>query len=362
VYCKNDQAFLCGDCDKQIHLGNPLAGRHELIPAKEASTHVCASAGQFKTMDLKLDFGDYVPLPCDSVAISETNSASICVPDASDRATSTAFNSQSFTHAVPPAVELPDAKVMDKDTLAKAVWGKEFEGFEFDSTWLDRLDMGFDFSDILTENSDGMVPVLDMPSSPALAGSAAAAAAAVPNLDSSLFSSIYQDLQVPSLSDSFPFAAPFMPEPAAPLPMAPPAAAPKALDVSQISMPMYQQQPAAAVVPAPVAATPAVVASVMPAASTDVVSSSGRTDSFSMASGDNLTRAERVARYREKRKHRKFEKTIRYASRKAYAEVRPRIKGRFAKKEELQAFRVAQQAMQQNNPGMQYGAGMVPVM
>ncbi len=37
--------------------------------------------------------------------------------------------------------------------------------------------------------------------------------------------------------------------------------------------------------------------------------------------GDNLTRAERVQRYREKRKNRKFEKTIRYASRKAYAEV-----------------------------------------
>ena len=40
----------------------------------------------------------------------------------------------------------------------------------------------------------------------------------------------------------------------------------------------------------------------------------------------------RVLRYREKRKNRKFEKTIRYASRKAYAETRPRIKGRFAKR------------------------------
>ncbi|CAA6672212.1 unnamed protein product [Spirodela intermedia] len=39
-------------------------------------------------------------------------------------------------------------------------------------------------------------------------------------------------------------------------------------------------------------------------------------------------------RYREKRKNRKFEKTIRYASRKAYAETRPRIKGRFAKRTE----------------------------
>ncbi|KAK6928018.1 B-box-type zinc finger [Dillenia turbinata] len=44
-----------------------------------------------------------------------------------------------------------------------------------------------------------------------------------------------------------------------------------------------------------------------------------------------MDREARVLRYREKKKMRKFEKTIRYASRKAYAEIRPRIKGRFAK-------------------------------
>ncbi|KAM7279876.1 hypothetical protein ACFE04_007010 [Oxalis oulophora] len=45
-----------------------------------------------------------------------------------------------------------------------------------------------------------------------------------------------------------------------------------------------------------------------------------------------VDREARVLRYREKKKARKFEKTIRYASRKAYAETRPRIKGRFAKR------------------------------
>ncbi|PON58581.1 Zinc finger-domain containing protein [Trema orientale] len=49
-----------------------------------------------------------------------------------------------------------------------------------------------------------------------------------------------------------------------------------------------------------------------------------------------LDREARVLRYREKRKNRKFEKTIRYASRKAYAETRPRIKGRFAKRTEIE--------------------------
>ncbi|PVH65711.1 hypothetical protein PAHAL_1G058500 [Panicum hallii] len=46
------------------------------------------------------------------------------------------------------------------------------------------------------------------------------------------------------------------------------------------------------------------------------------------------SREARLMRYREKRKNRRFEKTIRYASRKAYAESRPRVKGRFAKRAE----------------------------
>ncbi|KAF8365153.1 hypothetical protein HHK36_032841 [Tetracentron sinense] len=49
-----------------------------------------------------------------------------------------------------------------------------------------------------------------------------------------------------------------------------------------------------------------------------------------------MDREARVLRYREKRKTRKFEKTIRYASRKAYAETRPRIKGRFAKRTDIE--------------------------
>nr|ASZ80054.1 COLH [Phyllostachys edulis] len=48
--------------------------------------------------------------------------------------------------------------------------------------------------------------------------------------------------------------------------------------------------------------------------------------------GDPATEREaKVMRYKEKRKRRRYEKQIRYASRKAYAEMRPRVKGRFAK-------------------------------
>ena len=62
-------------------------------------------------------------------------------------------------------------------------------------------------------------------------------------------------------------------------------------------------------------------------------------------------REARVLRYREKRKNRKFEKTIRYASRKAYAEMRPRIKGRFAKRRDIQV---------EVNRSNIYGFGVVP--
>uniref|UniRef100_A0A1D2A0D2 Zinc finger protein CONSTANS-LIKE 4 n=2 Tax=Auxenochlorella protothecoides TaxID=3075 RepID=A0A1D2A0D2_AUXPR len=47
------------------------------------------------------------------------------------------------------------------------------------------------------------------------------------------------------------------------------------------------------------------------------------------------TRADKLARYRAKRARRSFAKTIRYETRRVYAEVRPRIKGRFVTPEEL---------------------------
>lgn len=64
-----------------------------------------------------------------------------------------------------------------------------------------------------------------------------------------------------------------------------------------------------------------------------------------------LTRDERVQRYREKRKRRTFEKTIRYESRKAYAEVRPRIKGRFATREEVAAMKAEAAALASSADG-----------
>ncbi|KAG6514772.1 zinc finger protein HD1-like [Zingiber officinale] len=55
-----------------------------------------------------------------------------------------------------------------------------------------------------------------------------------------------------------------------------------------------------------------------------------------MGSQFPMDREAKVLKYREKRRTRKFEKTIRYELRKTYAEMRPRIKGRFAKQSDAE--------------------------
>ena len=54
----------------------------------------------------------------------------------------------------------------------------------------------------------------------------------------------------------------------------------------------------------------------------------------------SMDREARVLRYKEKKKTRTFRKTTRYATRKAYAEARPRIKGRFAKRSDAMEIEV----------------------
>ncbi|XXG63200.1 hypothetical protein AAC387_Pa05g1441 [Persea americana] len=70
-----------------------------------------------------------------------------------------------------------------------------------------------------------------------------------------------------------------------------------------------------------------------------------------------LDREARVLRYREKKKTRKFQKTVRYGSGKAYAETRPRIKGRFAKRTDVE-FEVDQ--MFNATTMAESGYGIVP--
>lgn len=67
---------------------------------------------------------------------------------------------------------------------------------------------------------------------------------------------------------------------------------------------------------------------------------------IALEESDNLTREERVARWLAKKKTRVFKKTVRYESRKQYADKRPRIKGRFVSPEEYADYVAAKAAAQ----------------
>eukprot|EP00878_Enallax_costatus_P003323 GHUV01003530.1.p1 GENE.GHUV01003530.1~~GHUV01003530.1.p1 ORF type:complete len:348 (+),score=138.54 GHUV01003530.1:575-1618(+) len=267
------------------------------------------------------------------------------------------------TQAQAPAAPAPATELPASQALAKSVFGKEFEGFELDSAWLDRLDMGFDFTDILGDNipsvSDGLVPTI----SDAADINSDLAVPSFEDADLPAFDLPEFPLQQFDFSDADDTAAFNMVQPMVPT------AAPQVEQYEQeqkLPAAALQQTVAVPSIPEPVMAS-SMVPTVLPVFSPAPIipavavpsTSSYRSSSSSAAStggslrlvkygdvaGESLSRAERVARYREKRKNRRFEKTIRYASRKAYAEVRPRIKGRFAKKEEVEAWRAAEEAM-----------------
>ncbi|XP_059640134.1 zinc finger protein CONSTANS-LIKE 4-like [Cornus florida] len=93
----------------------------------------------------------------------------------------------------------------------------------------------------------------------------------------------------------------------------------------------------------------------------DASNSLGRSTGETVANPiSGMDREARVLRYREKRKNRKFEKTIRYASRKAYAETRPRIKGRFAKRSEVEIDGIYNAVSSPALIGADGGYGVVP--
>lgn len=104
VYCRNDDAFLCAECDASAH-ANPLAARHIRVPASEMAEVARANAAA--------DNAAQQPADCvsESADVPVTPAAPAVVAPVS---------------IVPPAVELPTNQVMDKDALAKA-FGKDME-------------------------------------------------------------------------------------------------------------------------------------------------------------------------------------------------------------------------------------------
>ncbi|GFR42259.1 hypothetical protein Agub_g3154 [Astrephomene gubernaculifera] len=402
VYCENDKALLCKDCDTRIHLSNAVAARHtRRVPceggcSKGASlfcrcdnaymcdachganplsaTHEVEPAAPLPA--LEQDFSPFDPLPvaaarpCESVAQSAA-SPTWFVNDDKPMVTfdETLVLSPSGSEAVVPVMSVPidDYAFTGPDTFKEIKDKLAFESLELDNAW---LDMGFDFSDILSDapSDAGLVPTLDADAADAAADAlvpsftedfptaeAATIAPAEPSKKRRTADASEEQpaSKVPTLPSKE--APPQLPQPQPLLPAQPHhiLANPLPQTASSLFFPMpsaasqqqllsssssFVQQPAVAV-PMPTAVHQHQPPSATATASTK--NSATLPYQAALAAGLNLTREQRVARYREKRKNRKFEKTIRYASRKAYAEIRPRIKGRFARKEEIEAWKAA---------------------
>ncbi|GIL77720.1 hypothetical protein Vretimale_6746 [Volvox reticuliferus] len=365
VYCENDKALLCKDCDFRIHMSNAVAARHvRRIPCEGgcskgaslfcrcdnaymceachcanplSSSHETEPAPTLPLLEQEMAIAEQpdIARPCESVAQSAASPVSWFLDDEKPSLGSfedTAILSPAGSEAVVPVMSAPldDFSYAAPATFKEIKDKLEFEAFDLDNSW---MEMNFDFTDILSDGpSDaGLVPTYDVDAAEAVAD------AMVPSFP--------EDVLIPENDAE---AEPSC-EPAAELSEEEPAAKlPMVADVASMAMLGIQgafqmPQPASlffqSVIPQPaIPPMPLPVPVVVPSAPQP---KSAAAYNAVLAAGANLTREQRVARYREKRKNRKFEKTIRYASRKAYAEIRPRIKGRFAKKEEIEAWKAA---------------------
>lgn len=288
-FCAQDDAFLCSGCNLSIHSANVLASRHKVLTVAE-------------------HLGQTPPADADAqseISASPAPAIKLDVPFSPPE-------SLTGTEGVVPVM----ASVAGADTQApdfNAAWANDFDMFDLDSGWLDKLDCGFDLMGDLDDAH--LVPQtkseepLSFPSNFVMPTESDE-----PDQHHSkrvhLIDSNEVDLMVPS------FQVPFQTCEEA-----------EALQVQQAfdaAAPMFASVQCAP----PTYTMPSPVVRVSPEQAA-------------------LNRAERLSLYREKRKNRKFEKTIRYASRKAYAEVRPRIKGRFATPAEVLALKAAAAARMQ---------------
>lgn len=277
-YCAQDDALLCASCNVSIHSANVLASRHKVTALADCADPTMLQPDAHSEASAS-------PATCKEESVSE-----LCP--------------QSFNESegVVPVIDASAFSSVPND-LMTAFSSNDFDiqkmgfddAFDLGNGWLDKFD-GSDFGNVFDDA--GMVPNIsstyqDAPDF------------VVPSLPTT-----QQPARLPSWTDvkeeEFSWLVPSFPVPF--LSGVEEQQQPSFLNASPAGPPTFQM-------PAPI-----VKISRQEAA---------------------LNRAERIALYREKRKNRKFEKTIRYASRKAYAEVRPRIKGRFATPAEVLAMKAA---------------------
>ncbi|XP_027072381.1 zinc finger protein CONSTANS-LIKE 5-like [Coffea arabica] len=300
VTCKADAAALCVTCDHDIHSANPLARRHErspVVPFYDTAESVVKSTAATLL----------VPLPPPAVNNSSNTGANNMVNDTChghDAKMTTCFAHESYMSdpwisSNPMNSKLP--------TDAPEIKSVEFL-FSDSDNYLDfdyRISSGARIQQHYTSSgTDGVVPVQTTkpPFLPAQLPGHHQPSEKHFEIDftKSHISSYTPSYTSHSLSQSVSSSSLDV------------GVVPDGSSVSEISYPFGRN---------------------LSGSTADLSgSSSGGNNQGSQLPG--MDREARVLRYREKRKNRKFEKTIRYASRKAYAETRPRIKGRFAKRAE----------------------------
>ncbi|WOG84024.1 hypothetical protein DCAR_0103204 [Daucus carota subsp. sativus] len=274
VTCKADAAALCVACDRDIHSANPLARRHKRIPVVPFYDAAAASRGGGGEGDDD-DQDRYFTDP-EMEEEEEAEAASWLLPNPNNQPLSNNNNNNNeylLNHNQELDCSFLDIDVMNNTGNARVVADEKPP--------MNLLDSGN-----YGGNADGVVPVQS-----------------------------YQTQPAPALVDGFPAynmdycgSRPFMYN----------------FNSQSISQSVSSSSLDVGLVPDHNAMTDV---------SNNITQHPNSEPLPNPVSG--LDREARVMRYREKRKNRKFEKTIRYASRKAYAETRPRIKGRFAKRSEI---------------------------
>lgn len=292
AYCRNDNAFLCSACNAEVHLSNPLSGRHQVLPlaaylAERAVTgqQQALSPGSPRTGSDSQTSTLGLLNPASSFEFAKHGSVEDCIANIG-RYMSGNSNSNDNNHQSSMKNELtPDLSAFNLflEDHALDSGSPPLEGMKLDNYWIDELEKKETSKPDTGAEIDAGIPV----------------AASKPMLPSDPVKGQISEEAICSYGamGMLPYCSGAQPHPDW---------FPFVTNVPQVSWPC--------VVPG--------------------VPLFCHQSSFD----GKLDRKARVARYLEKRKARSFENKIRYASRKAYAEVRPRIKGRFAKKEEVEAY------------------------
>ncbi|XP_028753797.1 zinc finger protein CONSTANS-LIKE 1 isoform X2 [Neltuma alba] len=275
--CKADDASLCVDCDFEIHSANPIASRHNRVPVSPLS-HILND--NVATPDEQPNYEVVVKNNISSKEVDEQEADSWLLLDSADTIDSQVDDGFMFGvaeddhHAYVGLVEESDSST-------------KFKNFQEDR---DQGKQAYSFSEEMKE-SDSVVPVQSVAAQP-------------------------KQLQ-PQHQQNIYFNVEKKP--------------------SRVAFTNYASNCRSVAVPC--------MGSQMLQSGTMCDMPGFRfpkgTETFPSASVPmqihfgHMNRKAGVEKYREKKKSRKFEKRIRYAYRKAYAEKRPRVKGRFVKRQDL---------------------------